>query len=223
MQIVITGGNRGIGLELTRQAIARGHSVIATARKPEEATDLRATGARVLTLDVADEGSIAAFGKSLAEEAIDVLINNAGVSSTSKTLADLTQEELLRVFKINSVGPLLVCKALMPPLRRGRRKFILQITSQLGSIANNTGGSSYGYRASKSALNQLNRSLAAELKGEGFTCIAAHPGWVQTDMGGPNAPLTPVQSAEHLLKIVLDSGPEKNGAFLNYDGSVMSW
>lgn len=221
--ILITGANRGIGLELAKLAIAQSWSVIATARKPGDAVELKKTGARVLAMDVEDDKSIEAVGTLLAAESIDVLINNAGVGSTSKRLADLKSDEMMKVMRINAVGPMLLCKALIAPLRRGKNKFIMQITSQLASIANNTGGSSYAYRASKAALNQFNRSLAAELKDEGFTCIAAHPGWVQTDMGGPNAPMTPPQSAEHLMKLVNEVKASQNGAFLNFDGAPMPW
>jgi NAD(P)-dependent dehydrogenase (short-subunit alcohol dehydrogenase family) len=234
MNILITGANRGIGLELARIASARKHTVIATARKPDEARELATITPHVLALDVSDEAAIAALGTTLADAkrfpmlkdaGLDVLINNAGVSSTAKQLAELTSAELTRVFMVNTFAPLLVTKACMDLLRRGKHKLVLHITSQLGSIANNTGGSSYPYRASKAALNQLNRSLAAELGAGagGFTCIAAHPGWVQTDMGGPNAPLTPAQSAEHLLRIAEESDVSRNGAFLNYDGAKLPW
>ncbi len=232
MNILITGANRGIGLELARIAAARKHTVFATARKPQEASELATITPHVLTLDVSDEASIAALGTTLADAkrfpmlkdgGLDVLINNAGVSSTAKQLAELTSAELTRVFMVNSFAPLLVTKACVDLLRRSKHKLVLHITSQLGSIANNTGGSSYPYRASKAALNQLNRSLAAELGPGGFTCIAAHPGWVQTDMGGPKAPLTPAQSAEHLLKIAEESDATRNGGFFNYDGSKLPW
>ncbi len=232
MNILITGANRGIGLELARIATSRKHTVFATARKPDEATELKKITPHVLSLDVADEASIISLGAALNDSAkfpmlkdngLDVLINNAGVSSTSKKLVDLSAQEMARVFMVNSIAPLLVTRHCVELLRRGKRKMILHVTSQLGSIANNTGGSSYAYRGSKAALNQLNRSLAAELGSEGFTCVAAHPGWVQTDMGGPSAPLTPAQSAEHMLKIAETTESSRNGAFLNYDGATLPW
>src|SRR5690606_22411454 len=133
---------------------------------------------------------------------IDVLINNAGVSSAGKKLESLDAAELQHVMMVNAIAPVLVARALLPNLRAGRRRLIVNITSQLGSIANNTGGSSYGYRASKAALNMLTRSMANELRGEGFTCIAVHPGWVKTDMGGEEAPLAPEESARDLLALI---------------------
>lgn len=219
---LVTGANRGIGLELVRQLAAAGERVIATSRQPDSAAELGRLAARVVALDVALPASIDLLPKHI-DEPIDVLINNAGVSSTSNALSACTPDEFARVFAINSTGPILVARALIDRLRAGRRKAIVHITSQLGSIANNTGGSSYAYRASKAALNQLNRSLAAELTKEAFTCVAIHPGWVRTDMGGPQAPLTPPQSAEHILRTIAALSPADSGKFLNYDGVPLPW
>lgn len=222
---LITGANRGIGLEFARQLSQRGKDaiIIATAREPANAQDLARLVHEVVALDVADESSIAAFAEKLSGRPIDVLINNAGVGSDQNTLAKVTLAELQRVFGVNTFAPLLVAKALMPNLRAGQRKTIFNITSQLGSITNNKGGSSYPYRASKSGLNQLTVSLSHELKGEGFCCVMAHPGWVKTDMGGPNATLTPEQSVTGLLKIIDGLKPEDTGAFFNYDGKTLPW
>lgn len=221
--VLVTGANRGIGLELTRQLIARGDRVIATARKPGEAPALQATGATLVPLDLGDPLNIATLGGRIGQTPIDVLINNAGVSSTSKTLGALDAGELAGVFMINAIAPMLVCKAVLEQVRAGSGKLICQITSQLASIANNTGGSSYGYRASKAALNQMNRSLAAELKRDGITCVAVHPGWVRTDMGGPNATLSVEESARAILLTLDEASPEQSGAFLNYDGVPLPW
>lgn len=231
MTYVVTGANRGLGLEFVRQLVARGESVIATTRSIEKADALRAVGGQsgrvqVIALDVTDQESIAGLGsrvEAAGGRAVDVLINNAGVSSTSKSVTQLDAAEMQRVFMVNSIAPLLVSKALLPQLRLGARKRIVQITSQLGSIANNTGGSTYAYRASKSALNQLNRCLANELAPEGFTCLAVHPGWVRTDMGGPNAHLSPEESVRAILKTIDEATIANNGAFVNYDGATLPW
>lgn len=185
-------------------------------------------GVRWVALDVADPASIDSLPTRLASlgadvGAIDVLINNTGVSSTAKTLADLTAAELHRVFAVNTFAPLLVAKALMPLLSAGQRKLIVSITSQLGSIANNNGTSTYPYRASKTGLNQLNASLAHELRPAGFTCLAMHPGWVQTDMGGKQATLSPEASVRHLLGVIDRAEPGMSGRFLNYDGTPLPW
>lgn len=222
---LITGANRGLGLEFARQLSTRGKEtvILGTAREPGEATDLARLVHEVLPLDVADPDSHAALAEALAGRPVDVLINNAGVSSEANRLEKLTLEELQRVFTINAFAPLLITRALIRNLRAGERRTVFNITSQLGSIANNTGGSSYPYRASKTALNQLTVSLAHELKGEGFTCVVVHPGWVQTDMGGPNATLTPEQSIEGMLKLLDRLKPEDTGRFFQYDGKNLPW
>lgn len=220
---VVTGANRGLGLEFARQLMARGDKVIATARRPGEATDLTKTGARVVPLEASDEGSIVALGEALTGQAVDVLINNAGVSSESKNLAACTMAELSRVFAVNSTSPVLVTKALLPSMRAGTRRLVVNITSKLGSIGLNSGGSSYAYRASKAALNMFTVSMAHELKGEGFSCIVMHPGWVQTDMGGKEAPLTPDQAVSSMLGVIKRLTAKESGSFLNYDGTPLAW
>jgi NAD(P)-dependent dehydrogenase (short-subunit alcohol dehydrogenase family) len=223
--ILITGAGRGLGLALAHVLTHRGHTVIGTLRNAKESDALRALGAEIETLDVADEASISALGERLKGRAIDVVVNNAGVGSGAKGLSELTQAELDRVFRINTFGPALVTRALLPPLRAGKRKVVMNISSQLGSIAGNTGGSSYAYRASKSALNQITRSMAAELGAppHGFTCFVVHPGWVRTDMGGPGAPISPEESAAALAERIEKASAAVNGKFLNYDGAEMPW
>ncbi len=223
---LITGANRGIGLEFARRLAARGERVIATTRRPAElsaeAASLR--GVTWVALDVSDPASIDSLASRLGgTDSIDVLINNAGVSSTIKAIAQLTAEELHRVFAVNSFAPLLVTRALLPLLKAGQRKLIVNISSQLASIANNTGGSSYPYRASKTALNQLTASLSNELRPAGFTCLAMHPGWVKTDMGGQEAHLTVEQAVTHMLPVIDGATPAQSGRFLNYDGKPLPW
>ncbi|MEX2217180.1 MAG: SDR family oxidoreductase [Phycisphaerales bacterium] len=227
--ILITGAGRGLGLALAHVLTHEGHTVIGTIRDPKQAEALKTLGAEVETLDVADEKSIEALGAKLANAGpagvarpIDILVNNAGVSSRQNKLTELTQAELRRAFDVNAFAPLLVAKALWPSLRAGERKVVMNITSQLGSIANNTGGSSYPYRGSKAALNQLTRSMAAELRGQ-CTCFVVHPGWVRTDMGGPGAPIEPQESAAALAKLLAKAGPPVSGKFLNYDGTELPW
>lgn len=220
---LITGANRGIGLEFVRQLVRRGERVIATARRPAEATALQGTGATVFPLDAADPRSIDAFGEAVKGRSIDVLINNAGVSSETKSLALCTSEELQRAFLVNSTGPLLVTRAVMPSLRAGTRRVIVSISSKLASIGSNTGGSSYGYRASKTALNMLMVSLANELKPEGFVSVVMHPGWVKTDMGGAGAPLSPEDAVRGMISVIDGLLPRDTGTFRQYDGAVIPW
>jgi NAD(P)-dependent dehydrogenase (short-subunit alcohol dehydrogenase family) len=225
-RILITGASRGIGLEFTRRLLDRGDTVVAAVRDPEGATGLKALARPALSLvrlDVADPESIAGLGSRIGSSPIDVLINNAGITSDSKTLASLDAGELTRAFTVNAISPMLVTKAVINQLRAGKSKTVVQITSVLASIERNTGGSSYGYRASKSALNQFNRSLANELRPEGFTCVAIHPGWVRTDMGGPKADLSVEESVESMLRTIGSLTAAKSGEYLNYDGAPIPW
>ncbi len=223
--MIVTGASRGIGLEMCRVLATRGDRVIGTARDttPALAELSSAHGVEVMELEVTDAGSINALAKRLSGRPIDALINNAGVSSTAKSISELTMEELQRVFAINASAPMLVAAALLPNLRLGARKVVMNISSQLASIANNKGGSTYPYRASKTALNQLTVCMANELRAEGFCCVCVHPGWVKTDMGGPNAPLLPQESAGYLIRLLDGLTPAKSGSFLNYDGAAMPW
>ncbi|MBL8761733.1 MAG: SDR family oxidoreductase [Phycisphaerae bacterium] len=220
---LVTGATRGLGLEFARQLSQRGEDVLATARDPKNAGELTTFRLAIGGLDVSDPISIEGLTEAMADRPLDVLINNAGVGSHTKSIADCTADELQRVFMVNSVAPLLVAKAVLPSLRLGKRKLIVSVSSQLASITNNNGGSSYAYRASKTALNQLNRSLANELGPEGFTCVVVHPGWVRTDMGGPGAPILPADSVKMLLKLIDGLTPSDNGKFFNNDGTILPW
>lgn len=220
---LITGANRGLGLELARQLCARGERVIATARRVKDARELQALDLRLETLDVADPQSVQVFADRLATEPVDVLINNAGYGVKDVALASLDVESLDRFFQINSLGPLRVTLALLPSLRIGTRKTIVQMTSKMGSIADNTSGGCYGYRASKAALNALNKSLAIDLAGEGLTCVTLHPGWVRTDMGGASAPLAIPESVAGMIGVIDGLDAPRNGQFLDFEGNEVPW
>ena len=221
---VVTGANRGLGLELCRQLNAAGASVVATARDPDAAAELRQVApARIEALDVTDPASVAAFAAALGETAVDVLINNAGMGGPGAGIAALDLDETARFFAVNSLGPLRVTQALLPHLQRGGRRTVGQISSNMGSIANNVQGGYYGYRASKTALNSLNRTLARELAGKGFVCVALHPGWVRTDMGGAGAPLSAEDSVRGLLRVVAGLTARHNGGFFDHTGAELPW
>lgn len=224
--VFITGANRGLGLEFARQYHAAGWNVIGTARQPDEARELKGIGGdvKVIALDVTSDDSVAAMAKSLAGQPVDLLINNAGVGSGgAHRFENVKASDVERVMQVNAIGPMRVTQALLPNLRAGNGKVIVSITSGLGSIANNTRGGFYGYRESKAALNMFVRSIAAELAGEGFKCIVMSPGWVQTDMGGPEAQLTPQQSIGAMRKVIDALKPEDSGKFWNYDGEILPW
>ena len=223
MTVLVTGANRGIGLELARQLTEQGHKVIGTARKPAEAADLKSLGAEVLQLDVTNAESVAAMASALEGRPIDLLINNAGTGGQAPAgLADTDLEKVKLTLDVNSLGPMRVTQALLPNLQAGEGKTIVHISSIMGSIANNSGGY-YGYRVSKAALNMFNSSLAVELAPMGMISVALHPGWVKTRLGGAGAKITVDVSAAGMLEVIagLDSGD--SGRFLNYKGEAIPW
>ena len=226
--VLITGANRGIGLEFAKEYYAAGWNVIATAREPGAAKELKelGEGVRIVQLDVTSAESVAAMTKTLDKQPIDLLINNAGVgvgTEGGKGLENLKMEDFERVFQVNTVGPVRVTQALLPNLRAGKGKKIVGISSGLGSVTWNNGGGYYGYRESKAALDMFMRTLAAELKPEGFICIPIIPGWVKTDMGGPNAQLSPEQSVSGMRKVIDGLKPEDSGKFWSHDGTNVPW
>jgi len=226
MRFVVTGANRGIGLEFVRQLTARGEEVDAGVRAPEDAHELRAlvqpgTRLRIHGLDVAEDASVAQFAEQLPPGAVDVLINNAGVSGV-KGGEPIDPADILRVFDVNAVGTLRVVRAVLSRLREGKTRKIVNLTSQLGSIADASGGR-YAYRLSKAALNMATRLLAEDLRGEGFRTVALHPGWVQTRMGGAAAPVPPEQSIRGMLRIVDALTLEQSGRVFDYQGRPIPW
>lgn len=221
--VLVTGANRGLGLEFARQYAESGWQVIGTARKPEQAKELEALGVRVVQLDVADQASVDRMAAELDGQPIDLLINNAGIFPRVGKIAEIDIDDYSRTLEVNTIGPVRVTRALLPNLRQGKLKVIAGLSSNLGSIAENERGNFYGYRESKAALNMFTKTLAAELGPEGFICVVLTPGWVQTDMGGPSAPLQPADSISG-MKAVLDKlAPADNGTFWSYDGSQMPW
>lgn len=221
--VLITGANRGLGLEFARQLHEAGAKVIGTARKPEAATELKAIGVRVEQLDVADPASVAALADLLDGEALDILLNNAGIFFNRGSFDTEDPAEFLRVLDVNTVGPLRVTLALLPNLRLGERKLVMNMSSGLGSIAKNERGSMAAYRTSKAGLNMLTRTMAADLSSENFICVAMSPGWVRTDMGGQDANLSPQESVAGMLSVLAPLTPEDSGKYLSFDGSEMAW
>jgi NAD(P)-dependent dehydrogenase (short-subunit alcohol dehydrogenase family) len=226
MRFVVTGANRGIGLEFVKQLTARGEEVDATARDPEDAAELRALarpGVRLAIhrLDVADDASVAAFAEELAPGPVDVLINNAGVSGV-KGGELIDPADVLRVLNVNAVGTLRVVRALLPRLREGKGRRIVNLTSKLGSIAEASGGR-YAYRSSKAALNMVTKLLAEDLRAEGFRTVGLHPGWVQTRMGGSAASVPPDQSIQGMLRIIDSLTAEESGRAFDFQGQEIPW
>ncbi|TDQ83821.1 short-subunit dehydrogenase [Dongia mobilis] len=223
--ILITGANRGIGLELAKRYAAAGWVVIACCRKPKEARALAAIRGEVeiRTLDVAKPASIARLKAALGKRPIDLLLNNAGVYGQRGGFGRTDPKDFLATIQVNSLAPLLLAEALLPNLMKGGMKKIASITSKMGSIGDGPGGGGYAYRASKTALNMVMANAAAELKGKGISVVVLHPGWVQTDMGGRNAPVKVGDSAAGIMRVIDGLTPAQSGRFFNYDGSTIPW
>jgi NAD(P)-dependent dehydrogenase (short-subunit alcohol dehydrogenase family) len=220
---VVTGANRGIGLALAREISGRGQSVIGTARRPERAVELRATGARVEQLDVADETSVAEFARKLGGAAVDFLVHNAAVGSAGPAADRLDPADVLRALEVNAVGPVLVTQAILDNVRAGSRRTIVGLSSGLGSLSENDSGGWVAYRISKAALNMYVRTLAVELARERFTCVLLDPGWVRTDMGGPNGPTSPEDAARTIADRIERLTPSDTGRFLDRRGRDVPW
>jgi NAD(P)-dependent dehydrogenase (short-subunit alcohol dehydrogenase family) len=221
--VLITGANRGIGLELARQYAAAGWRVIGTARKPDAAAELRELDVNIVQLDVTDPSSVERMAKDLAGTPIDLLINNAGIQPLMWTLEEVDFNDFERALAVNTVGPVRVTHALLTQLRAGKLRRIVNVTTNLSSIGENTEGGFYGYRESKAALNMFTKSLAADLGEEGFICIVLHPGWVKTDLGGPQAPLEVEDSVRGMIRVIDGLSPADNGSFRTWAGEQMAW
>ena len=220
---VVTACNRGLGLEFARQLSGRGDRVIATARDPESATELKRLDVKVAQLDVTDATSVDRFGAALADESVDVLINNAGVGVHSTPLDELDFAEMEHFFAVNAIGPLRVTRALLPALRSGADTKIVNLTSRMGSSEDNSSGAAYAYRASKAALNMVTSGVAVDLGPEGFICAVLHPGWVMTDMGGKPAPVAPEDSISGMLRVIAALSADDNGKFYDFTGATVPW
>ena len=226
-QVLITGANRGLGLEFTKQYAADGWRVLACCRHPQSALDLQALAAaysnvKIYALDVADFAQIDALAVQLKDESIDVLINNAGVYPAS-SFGDTNYDDWANGFKVNSMAPLKMAEAFVQHITRSQLKKIATLTSKMGSIDDNTSGESYSYRSSKTAVNMVMKSLSIDLKPYGISVVTLHPGWVQTDMGGSNALISAQTSVSGLRKVIADLSLGTTGQFIAYDGKPIPW
>jgi NAD(P)-dependent dehydrogenase (short-subunit alcohol dehydrogenase family) len=236
-QILVTGANRGLGLEFTRQYLDRGEHVFAGCRQPAAASSLHALQARypqrlsMVALDVADADVIQTLHQAVQSQTdrLDVLINNAGIYSSggsdepSERLGKLSFADALMVLRVNAVGPLLVAQQCLELLRAGHHAKIVSISSGYGSVSGNSGSFPYYYSASKAALNMFMRSLAADAKRWGITTVLLDPGWVRTDMGGPSAPITPEKAVRNMIHLIDSLTLRHNGRFLNWQGHEQDW
>ena len=220
---LITGANRGIGLALTREFTARGHTVIATARDPGAATDLKATGATLYRLDVADAEAIAALKSELGDTPIDVLINNAGIAGGRQPIGETDFDSFVETLIVNTIAPVRMLETFTDNVAASELKRMTVISSQLGSIANTTASWGMIYRTSKAGVNMAYRAAATALAEKGITCLTLHPGHVETDMGGAGAPVKPADSAKGLASVILDTPPASELRFLDYQGNALPW
>ena len=217
--VLITGANRGLGLEFARQYAAQGWTVFATCRHPEQATALHALGGTVFPVDVTDPAAITALVAGLDGQPLDLLINNAGIYGPQGSDPAAWAE----VFAVNVIAPVRLAEALLSNLLAGTQRKVAFLSSQMGSIADNSSGGSMIYRSSKAALNAAVHGLAIDWRKQGIIVLALHPGWVRTDMGGPQAPLTPDQSITGLRCVIASATLSESGGFRNYLGQTVPW
>ena len=220
--VLITGANRGIGLALTRHYLDRGDRVIAACR--HASAELQATGAQVEAgVDVTDGAALAALAERLEGVAIDVLLLNAGVLERDAFghIDEDGFEAMRRQFEVNTLGPLRVAQALRDRLAEGAK--IAIVTSRMGSMADNTSGGSYGYRASKAAVNAVGKSLAVDLAPRGIAVLLLHPGYVATDMVGGKGDVQPGESAAGLMERIDELGIDDSGSFWHAKGDPLPW
>lgn len=222
--VLVTGAGRGLGRELARQYAHAGWRVIACGRSvPAGGFE---PGVEFQPLDVADAASISDLGERLAGRPLDVLVNNAAVRSRVAGLDRFEPEEFLDVLRINTLGPVLVTRALRDNLRLGRNPIVANIGSRAGSMAEgllDDDDDDYAYRCSKAALNMATIQLARDLEPDGIAVLALHPGWVQTDMGGEEAVLPVENSARALRGLIAAATPDFSGSFLAFDGRQVRW
>ncbi len=219
VKVLVTGGNRGIGLQLCTRLHARGDEVIAVCRSSGQ--ELSQLGVRIIEgIDVSDGDNVAELANELDGESIDVLINNAGILR-SDNLESVDFDVMLEHYRVNTLGPLRVTKALLPNLHEGAKVAI--VTSRVGSIEDNSSGNNYGYRVSKTAVNMVGMNLSHDLKPKGIAVILLHPGYVRTDMTGGSGGTSPEESAKGLIERIDELDTENTGGFWHAEGYRLPW
>jgi NAD(P)-dependent dehydrogenase (short-subunit alcohol dehydrogenase family) len=225
--VFITGAKRGIGFEFARQYAEDGWKVLACCRDPANAPNLLAlaqknSNVQVITLDVMNFKQIEQVAGTLQHTPIDVLINNAGIYPESR-FGDVDMDEWSTAFKINSMAPLKLAEAFQANLAKSQLKKLATLTSKMGSIDDNTSGGSYIYRSTKTAANMVMKSLSIDLAPAGISVVTLHPGWVLTDMGGPNAMINVKTSVSGLRNVIANLSLVNTGKFIAYDGKEIAW
>lgn len=228
--LLITGANRGLGLEFTRQYAAAGWHVLACCRTSQQATALQALAdaapgqISLHALDVADLDAIATLAQELRGTPIDLIINNAGIYPDRRGgFGQTDYDAWLQAFLVNTMAPMKMVEAFVGNLELGQRKIVATVSSKMGSVTDNTSGGCYLYRSSKAAINMVVKSLALDLASRGIRAVVLHPGWVQTDMGGPNALITTAQSIAGMRQVLDRLTDADSGRFISYDGTEVPW
>ncbi len=224
--VLITGANRGLGLEYACQYAADGWRVLATCREPAKAGELAALqgDVQVYPLDVTDHGQIQALARTLRKETIDLLLNNAGIYGPKPSkLGGIDYAAWQEVMNINVMSPLKVCECFRAHVAASDMKKIAIMSSKMGSMGDNDSGASYIYRSSKAALNAAMKSLSVDLAPRDIAVVILHPGWVRTDMGGPSGLIDAPESVSGLRQVIADLSMRTTGRFYNYDGSEIPW
>jgi NAD(P)-dependent dehydrogenase (short-subunit alcohol dehydrogenase family) len=229
--ILITGANRGIGLELTKQYADDGWRIFACSREPQKSVALNNLAKqypeliKIHVLDVADHVQIERLAQTLSNEPIDILMNNAGIypKSDANGFGKTNYADWVTAFNINTMAPLKMAESFIKQITLGKQKSIITITSQMGSIEDNSSGGNYLYRTSKAAANMVMKSLAVDLRGQGITAVAFNPGWVKTDMGGPNAMITSEQSVAGMRQVISQLTLADSGKFFGNNGDIIPW
>lgn len=222
--ILITGANRGIGLEFTKQYAADGCKVIACYRTPQTAVELlmlstKHSNIQAVALDVANFAQIDALALDMQDDTIDVLINNAGIYPSGNA----TEQAWADAFKTNAMAPFKVAQAFTQHLAKSQLKKLATLSSKMGSMDDNTSGGSYIYRSSKAAVNMVMKSLSIDLQAHGISVVTLHPGWVQTDMGGPNGLISTQTSVTGMRQVIEQLSLQNTGKFMAYDGKAIAW
>ena len=229
INVLITGANRGLGLGFVKKYLEKNANVLCTTRDISGSKELLECKERypnnieIFELDLLKENGAKTLANQLNGMPIDILINNAGVGSSNQHFEAVSSKPWLEVLKVNLIAPLIITQSLIENVKKSSSKKIYFLSSQLGSIGDNTSGGMYIYRSSKTGLNQVVKSLSVDLKPKGITVVSLHPGWVKTDMGGPNAPVSIDKSIEGMIKVIDRTDIKDTGRFLNYDGTELPW
>jgi len=228
--VLITGANRGLGLGFVKKFLEKNVKVFCTTRNISKSNELMKyqtkypNNLEICELDLIAENSSNVLSNFLGDNPVDTFISNAGVIGSSiQHFKGVSSNSWLEVLKINLIAPLLITQSIVRNIEISNEKKVYFISSKVGSIDDNRGGGMYIYRSSKTALNQVVKSLSIDLKPLGISVISLHPGWVRTDMGGPNALISVDQSIDGMMSVISSTNIKNSGQFLNYDGNKIPW